>query len=61
MGEELLRETRLTLDYHCWLRRPGRRLLWENQSRGHHREAGEESSRGQTYQQGTRREGSDRA
>ena len=33
MGEELLRETKLTLDEHCWLRRAGRGLLWKNKSK----------------------------
>lgn len=32
MGEELLRETRLTLEYHGWLGRAEGRGLWKNTS-----------------------------
>lgn len=37
MGEELLRETKLTRDEHCWLRRAGRGLLWKNKSKSRNR------------------------
>lgn len=43
-AEGLLGESRLTLDYHGWLRRPGRRLLWESRSRNQGSKAAQESS-----------------